>query len=427
MRIDNKRGVESNVRNLNRKFLILVLVTLVAAFLVACPKPTGDQVGPPEDQIAATVNGTPIMLQEVERAIKSQAQGQESKLSEMELAQARLQVLQQLIQQEVMFQKAQKEQTIPTDDEVKAELNKLKTSSGVSQEEFAKRLKAAGQTEESLMDNLKKDIATKKLVEKITGTIEPPTDADVSAFYNGNKAAFVKKRGVELAMIVVDPRDTGNGDTTTNEAEASQRLKEIAAQLQKDDFATVAREKSEDPSAIRGGDIGNVSEEDLKTRYPQLAAGFMNDKFRIGSVTDALPLEGRFIIFKLKDRFEKDEELTLESPNVKKQITESLVNNKKQLLAASYQSIAINEAKVVNFLAQKIVDSPNELSGARRVTPEKEGGDTEDKADSNSNTESNAVANSDAKSEDKKSEEKPAADTNSEKKESDDTKKDESK
>ena len=46
-------------------------------------------------------------------------------------------------------------------------------------------------------------------------------------------------------------------------------------------------------------------------------------------------------------------------------MTDSLVNSRKQLLAASYQAIAMNEAKIENFLAKKVVDNPNELSGAR--------------------------------------------------------------
>jgi hypothetical protein len=57
-------------------------------------------------------------------------------LSPLELAQARLQVLEGLIQQEVMFQKAEKDGTVPTDEQVTAELNKRKTASGMSQEEF---------------------------------------------------------------------------------------------------------------------------------------------------------------------------------------------------------------------------------------------------------------------------------------------------
>src|SRR4029453_8239310 len=74
-------------------------------------------------------------------------------------------------------------------------------------------------------------------------------------------------------------------------------------------------------------------------------------------------------IFKLQDRVEKEENLTLESPTVKPKITQLLVDNRKQLLAASYQAIAMNEAKIENFLAKKVVENPNELSGARPAAP----------------------------------------------------------
>src|SRR5690606_23700860 len=107
------------------------------------------------NETAATVNGKAIKLEEVERALKQQAQGQESRLSPLELAAARLQILEGLIQQEVMYQKAEKEGTVPTDDEVNAELNKLKTGSGTSQEQFEKRLQESGATEQTLKDSLK--------------------------------------------------------------------------------------------------------------------------------------------------------------------------------------------------------------------------------------------------------------------------------
>ncbi|MDH3494809.1 MAG: SurA N-terminal domain-containing protein, partial [Acidobacteriota bacterium] len=126
------------MRKLNRKFVTIFLTILVALAAAACPDPKTPGDPAATDETAATVNGNPIMLQEVERAIKATAQGQETKLSPMELAQARLQVLQQLIQQEVMYQKAQKEETIPSDDDVNAELNKRKTGSGLSKEEFEK-------------------------------------------------------------------------------------------------------------------------------------------------------------------------------------------------------------------------------------------------------------------------------------------------
>jgi len=74
-------------------------------------------------------------------------------------------------------------------------------------------------------------------------------------------------------------------------------------------------------------------------------------------------------ILKLQDRSDRDEALTLDSPGVRQQVTDSLVNNRKQLLAASYQAIAMNEAKIENLLAKKVVDNPNDLSGARPAPP----------------------------------------------------------
>jgi len=82
-------------------------------------------------------------------------------------------------------------------------------------------------------------------------------------------------------------------------------------------------------------------------------------------IPQAIPLEGKLLIIKLQRKQEADEDLTLESPGVRQRVTELLINARKSLLWQSYAAIAISEAKVDNFLAQKVVENPNELSGAR--------------------------------------------------------------
>jgi parvulin-like peptidyl-prolyl isomerase len=363
--IVNFQGAKSTVHKFNIKIFTIAFLAFTAFALSACDRatPDGKEVGA---ETAATVNGKAIKMEEVERTIKAQAQGQEAKLSPLELAQARLQVLESLIQQEVMFQKAEKEATVPNDEEVTAELNKRKTASGLSQEEFEKRMKEAGETDASLRETIKRGLAIQRLTDKITGKIEPPKDSEIDAFYNGNKAAFVKKRGVKLAAIVIDPANTGEGDTTKNDQEAALRGNEIINQLkQGGDFAAIAREKSEDQSRLQGGDLGYISEDELRPSFtPQVAATLMDPKFPIGQLQIA-QAGGKFYILKLQERSEKDENLTLESPGIRQQVTDSLINERKRLLAASYQAIAMNEAKIENFLAKKVVESPNELSGAR--------------------------------------------------------------
>lgn len=348
------------------------------------------------NETAATVNGKAIKLEEIERGLKQQSQGQEARLSPLELAAARLQILQSLIEQEVMFQKAEKEQTVPNDEAVTAEYNRTRQQSGLSAEQWDKLMQESGQTEASARDSIKKSLAIKQLVDKITGKIEPPKDSEIDAFYNGNKEAFVKKRGVKLAAIVVDPANTGNGDTTVDEQSAVLKGNDILKKLQGGaDFATLARENSEDPqSRLQGGDLGYISEDQMKQTFgTQTAANLMNPEFQVGRVI-ALPMMGKYYVLKLQERSDKDENLTLESPGVRQRVTDELINSRKQLLAASYQAVAMNEAKVENFLAQKVVANPNELSGARPagVEPVNTNANTSPAAtNSNANTNANAA------------------------------------
>ena len=364
---DTLRGVDSNVQILKNAFLF-VLLTLTAGLFAACGDPAA---GPGvNNETAATVNGKAITMEEVERAVKQQAQGQEGRLSQLELAGARLQILQGLIEQEVMFQKAEKEGTVPSDEEVTTEYNKLITQGGKSADQIAKDMETAGVNETIVRTQIKRQLAIQKLTDKITGKITPPTESEIEQFYNGNKEAFVKRKGVKLAGIVIDPANSGEGDTTTDEASSAARYNEIVNQLKNGaDFASVAREKSEDPSRFQGGDLGYIAEDQLRQMLPaQTVQSLMNPQTQIGQIFTA-PMQGKFYILKLQERSDRDEALTLESPGVRQQVAESLVNARKQLLAASYQTIAMSEAKVENNLAKKVVENPNELSGARPAQP----------------------------------------------------------
>jgi parvulin-like peptidyl-prolyl isomerase len=366
---DSLRGVDSKVQ-ISTKVSFFLLITLSAVVFLGCGGPATGPNGVDLTAAAATVNGKAITMEEVERAFKQQAQGQEGRLSPLEVAAARLQILQSLIEQEVMYQKAEKEGTLPTDEEVNAEYNKRRTASGLSQEQWDARMKEVGETEVSAKTAIKKGLAIQKLTDKITGKIEPPKDSEIDAFYNGNKAAFVRKKGVKLAAIVVDPANNGEGDTTTDEASAVAKANEIINQLRTGaDFASVAREKSEDQSRFQGGDLGYISEEEMRQTMPgQTVQALMNPQTQVGQIVNTT-MNGKFYILKLQERSDKDEDLTLESPGVRQQVTDSLINARKQLLAASYQSMAMNEARIVNNLAQRVVENPNELSGARPAQP----------------------------------------------------------
>ncbi len=371
IQIDNFKGVTATVHKFKFNFFSITAAALFAAMLGACsggPAANSSPGSVDPNEIAARVNGKEIKMEEVEKGIKAQSQGQEGSLSPLELASARLSVLQQIIQTEVMFQKAEKEQAVPTEDEITTEVNKRKTSSGLSVEEFAKQMAAAGENEQTWRLNVKKELSLQKLQEKIAGKVESPKDKEIEDFYNTNKDQFKNKRGAELAAIVIDPTNSGQGDVTTNEDQARAKATEIYQRSQSGaDFATLAREASEDlQTRSKGGDWRYFSEEEMKqTLGPQVAELVMNRLQNGQVIPAAVPLEGRILIVKLQRKQEKDEDLTLESTGVRQRVTELLINARKSLLWQSYGAIAINEAKVENYLAKRVVDNPNELSGAR--------------------------------------------------------------
>jgi peptidyl-prolyl cis-trans isomerase SurA len=330
--------------------------------------------GDNDSTVAATVNGHSILLKEVERGVNQQAGGKQSQLSQLELAQARLQVLSNLIQREVLFQRAEREKLLPSEDEIDGAINTQKQQSGMTSEDFEKSLKQQNLSMETLREEARKDLAISKLQDKYSGKISI-SDKEVEDFYANNRQQFVNARGVALAMIMVDPADNGPQgipNDAKNETDAKLKIDNIYQQLQgKADFATVARAKSEDINTLaRGGDIGFATEEDLKNNgFPAELVGSFFGSMQVGDYTQPVRFSsGKWYIFKLADKRLQTENLTLESPGVRQQITQGLTNQRKQILNAALLEVAINEAKIINNLAANMLNNPGNL-GLRPAAP----------------------------------------------------------
>jgi len=348
------------------------ILTAIFLALVACSGGGGSDAN--DNTVAATVNGKNIMQKEVERGVSAQSEGQQAKLSALELAQLRLQVLGNLIKREVLFQRADREKLLPTEDEITAIINQQKQQSGMTDDDFKKNLTAQNLTEESLREESRKNIAINKLQDKYNSKITV-NDKEVEDFYNGNRERFVSARGVALAMIAVDPADNSSQGITQNDAksdaEAKLKIDDINQQLKGGaDFATVARAKSEDANSVsRGGDIGFATEEDLKQNgFPaELISKFFG--MQPGDRTEPVRFNsGKWYVFKLEEKRLQTENLTLESPGIRQQITQALIKQRSDILNAALVEVAMNEAKIVNNLASTMLNNPSNL-GLRPAAP----------------------------------------------------------
>jgi parvulin-like peptidyl-prolyl isomerase len=348
------------VRKIGKIFTVICV--LVSGLVLAGCSSGGAENN--ENMVAATVNGRNIMLQEVERAVNQQAGGNPSRLSQLELAQARLTVLDSLIKREVMFQRAEREKVLPTEAQIDGAIGQQRERTAMTQEDFEKSLKAQNMSMETLREEARKDLAINALQDKYGGKITI-SDREVEEFYNTNRQQFKNERGVALAMIMVDPAENaGIKDDAKNEADAKLKIDNIYQQLQgKADFATIARAKSEDVNSVSaGGDIGFATEDALKENNfpPDLISNFFGS-MQVGDYTQPTFFRGKWYIFKLADKRLQTENLTLESPGVRQQITQALTNQRKQILNAALLEVAINEARIVNNLASNMLNNPGNL------------------------------------------------------------------
>src|SRR5581483_2496095 len=137
-------------------------------------------------EVAATVNGTNITVEDVDRITAQRAGAQKNQLSPLELASARLQVLDEMIQQEVLYQRAQKDGINPTDQEINEFIQKGKQEGGLTEEEFDKQLKESGQTQEQFRSDVRKQMAIQKLQDKLGSQLKVQ-DREISDFFNSNR------------------------------------------------------------------------------------------------------------------------------------------------------------------------------------------------------------------------------------------------
>src|SRR5579872_3748361 len=319
----------------------------------------------PSASVAATVNNRVITYTELEKNFRSQPGGTSESSSEDQIMIQKLELLRNLIDNEIMLQRAEKMGLMAVDADVDAKFNELKAP--YTKEEFERQLQNRKMTAEDLKAQLRRDLSIQKLFNKEITSHITITDADVASFYDANKASFnLAEPQVHVAQIVItnapDPnvRNLKN-DKARNPEEAKQKIQTIVARLQAgEDFAMIAQNYSEDSStAQNGGDLGFVPESAFEKASPELRR--MVAALKPGEISPVLPSTDGYRILKVISK-EPSGQRELTDPRVQQTIRETLQNRKDQLLKNAYYEMARNDAKVINYLARKIVQSAGESS-----------------------------------------------------------------
>ena len=313
--------------------------------------------------VMATVNGRKVLRTEVDKYYNNQTADAPQKPTDEQADTLRLNILKQLIDNEILLQRAEKLGLLATDDEVNSKLAQIKAP--FSQDDFDKRLAARNITLADFKADLRRSITVDKVLNKeITSKINI-TDDDITSYYNQHKAEFnLIEPQYHLAQILVttqpNPQASNVSGKAQNEAEAKKKIQMIENRLDSgEDFPSVAMALSEQPeTAQNGGDLGFVPESSLKSDRTAFEA---ISKLKPGQYSTVLvvadPNSHQIFGYRVVRLMSKEAagQRELKDPRVQQAIREQLRDRKEQLLKAAYYEVIRDEAKVDNFFAEELL------------------------------------------------------------------------
>jgi len=357
-------GQAGGGKDLSTKSLLrLILAGLIALAIIVGSLGCGSKrVG---DDVAATVDGQKIYRVDVEKYYENQTAGSDQQPTGEQATSLRLNILRELIENEIIMHRAQRLGLLATDDEVDRKLNEYK--SPYTSEQFEARLKDKKISLEDFKRDIRRSLTVDKVLNKEVTSKINVSDQDITNYYNEHKAEFnLIEPQYHLARILVTPMPNPQIHTQNkaqNDPDARKKIQMIVNRLDSgDDFGTLAMNYSEDgETAGNGGDLGFVPESSLRNTDP--ATREIVSKLKPGqySATISLlnPINKQVVGYQVVKLIAKEPagQRELADPRVQQAIRSQLRDRREQLLKAAYYEVLRDQAKVENYLAERVLET----------------------------------------------------------------------
>lgn len=306
-----------------KKILSIITASVLAISMTAC---TG-QKSP-----VATVNGKDITLEKYQNTLNAykvtfenmygkdvwnqQVEGDKTRGDEF-----KEDILNRMIQDELIYQKAEEKKLVPSDKEVNEQFEEFKKSIG-DNGEYMKSLKDAGIDEAFLKDQMKKDVAIQNYSTEYIKNIKTSEDV-LNKYYNDNKEEF-RKEEVRASHILISTQDAeGKPLADKEKAEKKKKAEDILAKVKAgEDFAKLAKENSEDPgSAKNGGDLNFFGKGVMVPEFENTA--FSLEK---GKISDLVESQFGYHIIKVTDKINEINPFAEVKDQIKEKIEQEKFN-----------------------------------------------------------------------------------------------------
>jgi peptidyl-prolyl cis-trans isomerase SurA len=281
-------------------FIVLVLCA-VSAVSPALAQST-DQRGTVIDRIVAVVEDRAVLQSDLElEYARYLMQMQRSSLPDEEEAETKKQILDALVSELIMAIHAEKSGIEVAEGEVEQSIDNFieenKRALG-GETAFRRELEREGMTLDDLRESLRERIKARMLIERlryreVLGNVRV-TEGETRDYYKEHLAELPKRPvTVTLAHVLMIPKVSEKAREAAHEKilDVERRLKDGQ------DFASLAKEFSDDPSAPAGGSLGYVKLKDLNSPAFEAAAR----KLSVGDISPPVLTQFGYHVIKLDD------------------------------------------------------------------------------------------------------------------------------
>jgi peptidyl-prolyl cis-trans isomerase SurA len=300
------------------------------------------------DRVAAVVDDTPILLSEVQDRVNPELMRHGPETDDpAEIARRRQEMMRAgldvLINEKLLDEQLKGANIDIGEDQLQAAIDDVKRENHIPDDAaFAEALKREGYTLASYKQKLRRDLEKMKLLNLKVHNQAKVTDNDVRDAYN---RTYVNQDGeVEVHarhILVALPRDAKPEAV----AKAQQRATEIAQRAKAGgDFAAMAKQFSDGPSASQGGDLGYFRRGVMVPEFERVAF-----ELPVGAVSDPVRTQFGFHVIKVEDR-RKAQPPPFDT--VKEQLRAKLTREQVDRLTADYLNGLRKEATVEIKIAE---------------------------------------------------------------------------
>ena len=218
-------------------------------------------------------------------------------------------------------------------------------------ESQVKMVKAAEDNGIEIAKDLPVSLKVKEAYEKLYSKLESQVvvnDEELNKFFEANRMRYdiYPSADAYIAYVKLNPSDA-------DKKIANEKAKEILKTVNKDNFASIAKEKSECPSAANGGELGWFTKEDMVAEFSDAAF-----KGKAGEIYPEVvdTVFGSHIIF-VQEKNEDDKTVRASHILVKSNVSPETIAERVKLEEEQALKLSNGEIKFENLPKDRYVDS----------------------------------------------------------------------